>query len=491
VLVFTILILFLGTSIVSSIGNNIEYISANFPLKSENRYRELSVCDHKVYYGGPTDDPLECWIYEGQLNEMGNGTCVCWGGGGSQSFISGCTWTNDAKLIGCEYGNGILYEIDLETCDITSIGGGGTGLNGIACDPTSGILYGCSSYSLYEIDSNSGDQTFIGNFNTGYAMIDLSFDEDGTLYGWDVKFTGESNLYEIDIGTGEASIVGSMGITLCYAQTGDFCKVDDILYLVAYIISPYYGLYFAVCDKDTGEVTILGQIEGGIEINIFVIPWNCPPYEPSDPIPPSGATGVSINTGLSWTGGDPDGDSVLYDIYFGISSPPPQMAYKVPYSNWSCPFQLENCTTYYWQIGVWDEHGAYTEGPIWNFTTNCAPDAPIIEGPKNGKPGEEYEYSFVTTDPEGDEVKYYIDWYSNGEVIVTPWYKSGEEIILSHTWPRKGTFTISAMAVDVYDAESGWGTWTVTIPRNRATYNSIFLRFFERFPLLERLLNLI
>ncbi len=41
---------------------------------------------------------------------------------------------------------------------------------------------------------------------------------------------------------------------------------------------------------------------------------NNPPYEPSNPIPPDGATNVSIFTGLCWTGGDPDGDEVIYDI---------------------------------------------------------------------------------------------------------------------------------------------------------------------------------
>ncbi|MCK5633288.1 hypothetical protein KAH94_06030, partial [bacterium] len=118
---------------------------------------------------------------------------------------------------------------------------------------------------------------------------------------------------------------------------------------------------------------------------------------------------------------------------------------------------------------------------------NLPPNKPSIDGPIIGKPGEEYNYSFVTIDPDGDEVRYVIDWYSTGEYIETAWYESGEEIILPHTWPKKGTFTISAKAIDIYGAESEWGTLTVIIPRDKSTNNMLLLRLLERFPLLQKI----
>lgn len=98
---------------------------------------------------------------------------------------------------------------------------------------------------------------------------------------------------------------------------------------------------------------------------------NNPPYPPCDPIPSDGATNQSFCVNLCWTGGDPDGDEVTYDVYFGNYSPPPIVG-----SNYSgnCtdfppyPF-LEPFTTYYWKIVAWDEHGLKTSGPIWHFKT--------------------------------------------------------------------------------------------------------------------------
>lgn len=95
---------------------------------------------------------------------------------------------------------------------------------------------------------------------------------------------------------------------------------------------------------------------------------NHPPFTPSNPVPPNGATNVTEG-GLSWTGGDPDpGDIVTYDIYFGTTCPPPLVAKNQTTTEYN-PGLLEYSTQYYWKIVAWDNHGATTEGPIWSFTT--------------------------------------------------------------------------------------------------------------------------
>jgi parallel beta-helix repeat protein len=100
---------------------------------------------------------------------------------------------------------------------------------------------------------------------------------------------------------------------------------------------------------------------------------NNPPYEPSNPDPDNHETGVDINADLSWTGGDPDpGDTVTYDIYFGTTSPPPQVVWGQS-ANWYDPGTMNYNTKYYWKITAWDNHGASTPGSTWDFTTEQPP----------------------------------------------------------------------------------------------------------------------
>lgn len=121
---------------------------------------------------------------------------------------------------------------------------------------------------------------------------------------------------------------------------------------------------------------------------------------------------------------------------------------------------------------------------------NNPPLIPEIDGPTAGNPGVEYDYTFSTTDPELDDIYYWIIW---GDGYIEPWigpFDSGEKIVLSHNWSYEGDYTIKAKAKDTYDAEGPWGELQVTMPRNKAMIYSMFLRFIEHFPLLERLLNL-
>ncbi|MBN2599399.1 MAG: hypothetical protein JXA75_02575 [Candidatus Thermoplasmatota archaeon] len=112
-----------------------------------------------------------------------------------------------------------------------------------------------------------------------------------------------------------------------------------------------------------------------------------------------------------------------------------------------------------------------------------SPDIPTIDGPASGKAEIAYDYNFSTTDPEGHNMYYFIDW---GDDTNSGWigpYPSGDEITKSHTWSKKGTYIIKTKAKDIYSAESDWATLTVTMP---CSYNEPFFslgeRFFQRFP---------
>ena len=122
---------------------------------------------------------------------------------------------------------------------------------------------------------------------------------------------------------------------------------------------------------------------------------------------------------------------------------------------------------------------------------NAPPLAPEITGPNSGKPGESYTFNFVTTDPNGDDISYYVDW---GDGDFEDWdgpYSSGTGSSASHTWDSQGMFNVKVKAKDSSGAEGPWGVLNVNIPRAKS-FNmiaKIIQMIFERFPLLEQIVT--
>jgi hypothetical protein len=98
---------------------------------------------------------------------------------------------------------------------------------------------------------------------------------------------------------------------------------------------------------------------------------------------------------------------------------------------------------------------------------NQAPETPVINGPSQGSPGIEYEFTIQTTDPESQNLHYYVEW---GDDDITDWFglfNSGEEVTVNHTYDQKKTYTIRVKARDEMNAESGWGIMEIKIPREK------------------------
>jgi Bacterial Ig-like domain len=151
-------------------------------------------------------------------------------------------------------------------------------------------------------------------------------------------------------------------------------------------------------------------------------PPNDPPSAPAPPIsPPDGGTILGIAILLTWSGGeDPDGDPESYLVRFGTTNPPPDLrtvTIKAAFIQ-----NLDNETTYYWQIVARDDHGHATEGPVWHFQTpgapNDAPSAPCNPDPSNNDDSVPVGTSLdwgCGTDPDGDDVVYVV-YFSGGTV---------------------------------------------------------------------------
>ncbi len=134
-------------------------------------------------------------------------------------------------------------------------------------------------------------------------------------------------------------------------------------------------------------------------------------------------------------------------------------------------------------LTVTDDNGNSNSGTTFARiqNSNSPPAPPSIKGLTEGIIKTSYDYQFVSIDPEGNNVWYFIDWGDYLQDKLNGPYSSDFEITLSHWWNYEGTYTIKAKAKDVYGAESNWGELTVTMPRNKVLYISLFLRSLEQF----------
>ncbi len=89
-----------------------------------------------------------------------------------------------------------------------------------------------------------------------------------------------------------------------------------------------------------------------------------------------------------------------------------------------------------------------------------APSNPIIEGPGSASAYEAVEFTFRSMDPEGDQVRFHVDW-GDGTQQVTDFVDS--EAVLEHHFLEIGTLTITAYAEDPEGHQSGVASFTVVV----------------------------
>ena len=206
---------------------------------------------------------------------------------------------------------------------------------------------------------------------------------------------------------------------------------------------------------------------------------------PSKPEKPSGDT--TGKNGIEYTysssSKDPNSDKIFYNFSWGEGN----------YSGWMGPYYSTEIVT---ASHAWAVSGKYQvkviakdeEGLLSTWSTSLSvdiglPNPPTITGPNIGMHGVEYNYTFVTTDPDGDDVYYWIAW---GDFTYEKWigpYSSGEEVTVGHTWSKKGTYNIYSRNKDIYGAEGGTSKLKVWMPVNQNVYSFPLLqRLLERFP---------
>lgn len=116
-----------------------------------------------------------------------------------------------------------------------------------------------------------------------------------------------------------------------------------------------------------------------------------------------------------------------------------------------------------------------------SFPSNSPPTSPEINGPSVGKVGVLYNWTFYSTDPEEDNITYYVDWGDGccGGKYYGP-YPSGQEVTINHTYLQQNTYLITAYAMDFIGDKSPNSVFEVVIPREKTVRNTIMERLFVR-----------
>ncbi len=122
-----------------------------------------------------------------------------------------------------------------------------------------------------------------------------------------------------------------------------------------------------------------GPWSDGFEVAVSC--GNNAPSEPANPSPTDGSTVPDLDVTLSWTGGDPDGDGVTYDVYLEAWDATPDELVCDDVAATTCGIgTLDWDDRYNWYVVATDAHGASTRGPAtgsWDFFTPSPPVGPL------------------------------------------------------------------------------------------------------------------
>ena len=99
-------------------------------------------------------------------------------------------------------------------------------------------------------------------------------------------------------------------------------------------------------------------------------------------------------------------------------------------------------------------------------------------------------YTFYSSDPEGDDIYYCVDWGDESGEICLGLFPSNTYVNASHIWDEKGTYIIKAKTEDIHGLTSPEATLETKMPKCKAiNIQLIFNRLFTSFPFFEKILN--
>ncbi|MCD6105318.1 MAG: fibronectin type III domain-containing protein, partial [Thermosipho sp. (in: Bacteria)] len=243
--------------------------------------------------------------------------------------------------------------------------------------------------------------------NTPFPMNESTNVSLSTSLGWNSKdLDGDRIIYDI--------YFGKVNPPSLYKNNYEYSKIE----LEKLEINTTY--YWQIVAKD--------ERGGDAKGPIWSFTTTRAPEKPSNPLPVNNATGVEVRVSLNWHASDPDGDILLYDVYFGTNNNLLLKAKDYESNKFEVPEKLKEGTTYYWKVVAKDDKGGVTEGRVWSFTTNYRPNRPFNPTPKDGETNVSVNpvLTWQANDPDGDRLLYdvYFGTDNNIELILENYDKT-------------------------------------------------------------------
>lgn len=228
-----------------------------------------------------------------------------------------------------------------------------------------------------------------------------------------------------------------------------------------------------------------GSLFGNPDLTMGPVTTSDAPYAPSKPTGPVHGVLNNEYTYSSKTT-DPNGDQIFYMFNWGDGT---SSGWLGPYASGftiSDSHSWSATGNYSVKVKAKDTNSAtsgWSEPLTMTIVLNDPPNTPDISGPAKGKTGANYLYKFSTTDANGDDVYYYIDW---GDNTTSGWlgpYHSGVTATTTHSFSQDGTYQIKIKAKDVQGDESDWGTMDIVMPfEYRFSFSGFIQHLLETFP---------
>lgn len=165
--------------------------------------------------------------------------------------------------------------------------------------------------------------------------------------------------YDVYFGTSSVPPLLRTNVTLGPSQSP-----TDIKSFALPVLQPGTIYYWQIVSKTMADLSAAGPIWS------FTTAGTAPvPSAPDTPVPANAATNVSATPTLKWNAVA----ATSFDVRFGASNPPPQVATGLASASYAPPALATN-TTYFWQIVARNTSGS-TTGAVWSFTTGATPPA--------------------------------------------------------------------------------------------------------------------